>query len=439
MAKSKRKIYSNIQFDKIIGGGQALGELENGKKIMVWGVLPGEIATVQETKRKSKFSEGVATEIHKTSPERVKPQDPDSYLSTSPWQILDFAAENRYKADLINQAFELHGIQLNQPISIKTDNQIYGYRNKIEFSFWWDNDKNQLDLAFFRRGTKGKIPVQKTSLATDEINQAGQAVIEILRRRQIEAYDLKTVLIRSNRQKQVAVQLYVKDENFEPLTDQELQTIPNLINFELFFSNPKSPASVITKRLQTQNPGAVLTDQLLDTEFKYSTEGFFQINLPVYELALNDIKNFIDKIKPHSVVDLYAGVGSIGLTVAKNNLTLVEINQSAVQEMKNNIKNLARQNTKAILAPAEQALEYINSESLIILDPPRAGLHDDVVQKLLQEQPEFVVYLSCNPVTQARDVQKLIDQKQYFIIKNQGYNFFPRTPHIENLVILQKK
>lgn len=92
---------------------------------------------------------------------------------------------------------------------------------------------------------------------------------------------------------------------------------------------------------------------------------------------------------------------------------------------------------KAILAPSETALEHITGDSTIILDPPRAGLHQDVVDKLLEAAPERIIYLSCNPVTQARDVALLAEK--YGIHHHQGYNFFPRTPHIEHLVILDKK
>ena len=167
----KPVIYKDIKFTKIIGGGRALGELENGKKVLAWGVLPGEIADIKQIKNKSGFIEGVATNIKQSCSERVNPQDEDSYLSTSPWQILDFASEQHYKAALIEEAFEMHNIVLPNPIEVFTDNTEYGYRNKIEFSWWWDTDLNQLDLAFFRRSTKGKIPVTKTSLAPTAINQ----------------------------------------------------------------------------------------------------------------------------------------------------------------------------------------------------------------------------------------------------------------------------
>jgi tRNA/tmRNA/rRNA uracil-C5-methylase (TrmA/RlmC/RlmD family) len=137
-------------------------------------------------------------------------------------------------------------------------------------------------------------------------------------------------------------------------------------------------------------------------------------------------------------VDLYSGVGTIGLTIGGRQVTLVEVDEHAVREMRQNIAALGRENeATAVLAASEQALDYISGEACIIVDPPRAGLHEDVVERLLKEAPQRIIYLSCNPVTQARDVARLL--QKYDILAHKGYNFFPRTPHIEHLVVLGRK
>ena len=132
---------------------------------------------------------------------------------------------------------------------------------------------------------------------------------------------------------------------------------------------------------------------------------------------------------------MYSGVGTIGLTIGGPGTTLVEVNDSAVREMRRNI-NEAGKDATAVLAASEQALDYITTDKTIIVDPPRAGLHADVVARLLEQTPERIIYLSCNPATQARDVALLLEK--YQISHIQGYNFFPRTPHIENLIVLDK-
>jgi len=424
------------KLDKIVGGGQTIATLENGCKLFVWGGLPGETVDVQLTKKKSKLAEGIVVNVIKASKERIAPVDAESYLSTSPWQIMKFESEQNYKAALIEEAFELHNIVLPKPIEVYSDNNQYGYRNKIEFSWWLDKVTEQLDLAFFRRGTHGKIPVEGSNLANPNINRAAIALRDLLRvKSDIRAFMLKTALIRCDFNGNVAMQLYVKDPDFELLSNSELESLGkngDIVGFELIFSNPQSPASVITKRLQSW--GTInLTDRILDIPFTYAVEGFFQINIPVYEQALADMKQWIVEDKP--TVDLYSGVGTIGLTIGGENVTMVEINEHAYIEMRRNIKALDREKTvNAILAPSENALENIKNSSIIIVDPPRSGLHKDVIDKLFETTPERIIYLSCNPVTQARDVAILAEK--YGIKFHRGYNFFPRTPHIEHLVVL---
>ena len=433
--KKKTLPIVNVKLDQIVGGGQTIGTLESGKKIFVWGGLPGETVSAQITKKKSKLAEGVVTEVLKPSEKRITPKDIDSYLSTSPWQIMTFEAEQDYKAALIEEAFELHNIVLPDKIDIFTDNKQYEYRNKIEFSWYWNKQTEQLDLAFFGRGTHNKIPVEGTSLANPAINKAAIAIRDLLRTKpDVRAFMLKTLLVRCDMAGNIAMQLYVREPEFKEFEESEIKDL-GISGFELIYSNPQSPASVITGKIQ-QWGTTNLSDKILDIAFNYAIEGFFQINIPVYEQALKDMKKWVIKNKP--TVDLYSGVGTIGMTIGGENVTLVEINESAVAEMKRNIKMQDREKTiKAILAPSEKTLDQIKTDSTIIVDPPRAGLHEDIINKLIEVKPKRIIYLSCNPVTQARDTARLGDE--YGVKYHRGYNFFPRTPHIEHLVILDLK
>lgn len=436
----RKPTFATIQLEKIVGGGQALGTLDDGRKAFVWGGLPGETVTIRITKKKSHFVEGVVTEVLAASPERITPRDPESYLSTSPWQIMPLASEQHYKAALIEEAFELHDIVLPEPIDIFCDDIPYGYRNKVELSWYSDRAEDgteTLDLAFFRRGSKGKIVVDGTSLARPEINQLARQVRDLLRTKQVTARQLKTLLIRCNQAGNCVWQLYTKDRLGDVISPDEATAL-SAQGGEIIYSDPRSPASRITERLVCFGD-PVLQDTILGVPFRYATEGFFQVNLPVYEQALRDMQRFVPVQDGTSrpTLDLYAGVGTIGLTIGSDNVTLVEINADAVREMQRNIHQLGRRGqAKAVLAPSEQALEYITRDALIILDPPRAGLHADVITKLLATQPQRILYLSCNPVTQARDVALLATH--YGIAYHRGYNFFPRTPHSEHLVVLDR-
>ena len=257
--------------------------------------------------------------------------------------------------------------------------------------------------------------------------------------------------------------MYIKDRLPEIITADEAAKLPAQ-GGEIIYSDPRSPASRITERL-AHFGNTTLIDAILGIPFRYACEGFFQVNIPVYEQALRDMQEWVSRESSYwqlghhqkiirdprkvaqifsgvplaadqPILDFYAGVGTIGLTIG-GNVTLVEINADAVREMQRNITELGRTDARAVLAPSEQALNYITGKEIVIVDPPRAGLHTDVIAALLQQLPPRIIYLSCNPVTQARDVALL--QQSYQIAWHRGYNFFPRTPHIEHLIILDKK
>lgn len=435
----KKTTTHTVTIDRIIGGGQAIGTLENGKKALIWGGLPGEIVKFYVTKKKPSFVEGIVTSITNPSSERITPLDPESYLSTSPWQIMDFEAEQHYKAALVEEAFELHSIVLPDPIDIYSDGVTSHYRNKVEFSWFGDvnpaTEAETLDLAFFRRGSKGKIVVESCSLLPEPIMQLALEIRDLLHAHDISARVLKTLLIRCNRTGDCVWQLYVKDEQAaETVAEIDFSSI-DAQGGEVIYSDPRSPASRISRRI-TQFGDVTLSDTILGVPFRYATEGFFQVNIPVYEQTLRDMEPWVDAEKASGVIDLYSGVGSIGLTIGGDSATLVEVNEDAVREMRTNIIALGS-SARAVLAPSEKALDYIQAGSTVIVDPPRAGMHRGVINRLLEVAPPRIIYLSCNPVTQARDVALLSDR--YGIRHHRGYNFFPRTPHIEHLVVLDIK
>lgn len=425
-----------LKLDKIVGGGQAIGTLEDGRKAFVWGGLPGETVNVRVTKSKSNYVEAVVVDVISASQHRVAPRDPDSFLSTSPWQIMDFETEQIAKNNLIKEAYSLHGLKLPGQTEIYSDGRQYNYRNKVEFSWYGDINPSSgidtLDLAFFRRSSKQKIKVEQCSLLPDSMIALACEIRDFLQQKGVQAKQLKTLLIRSDQNSNCVWQLYIKQPTCDFMTSDEARQFKSL-GGEIIYSDPRSPASRITDRLMAVGT-TTLCDSLLGKDFTYPAESFFQINLPVYEKCLVDMKQ---SIKPDmEAIDMYAGVGSIGLTIGGENCTLIEIDKNAVDEMSRNIMN-QDSSARAVLSSSEQAIEYISNEKILIVDPPRAGLHKDVIAQIIQQLPPRIIYLSCNPVTQARDISMLIDK--YDIVSHQGYNFFPRTPHIEHLVVLDRK
>ena len=375
---------------ELVPGGRGIANLENGKKAFIWNALPGEEVEFETTKSKTHYEEGIATKIITTSPHRIAPKD-ECFLSTSPWQIIDYHEELIQKSKVVTDCFRQMHLDFTVQPTI-TDGRDFYYRNKMEYALYWSNEDDRIHLAFHARGTHRKNPITQSSIERPEIFAEASRIVDDLNTKHAEARTYQSLLVRCNQAGNVSSALF---ENHKPR--------PTM---------------------------ATLEDTLNNYKYTYSPNGFFQINLPVYEMVL---KQITQNIQTNKVVDLYAGVGSIGLSVARDkDLTLVEINESAFKEMQ---KNAAGTNAKCILAKAEDVTDYITPDCTVILDPPRAGCDAKLIDKLNEIMPKSIIYLSCNPITQARDVALL---KGYKITKVQPYNFFPRTPHVENLAILAK-
>ena len=382
----------HVEIEKLVPGGQGLATNREGIKGFFWNALPGETVLEYEiTKKKSHYFEAIALKIDSPSTHRIAPKD-SCYLSTSPWQIFDYDYELAQKQQILteilkkNQLFDLYDI--TSPIM--GDTHDFFYRNKMEYSLYYDYTDEKLHLGFHQRGTHRKIKVETSSIERPEIFKKAIGIIDELNTNHVDGRRYQSLLLRCNQNGEVAGGLY---ENHHP---------------HPIFEN--------------------LTDQILGRTYSYSPNGFFQINLPVYEMALAEIQKHVETTE---VLDLYAGVGTIGLSVANDkHLTLVEVDKNSFAELKNNVGNHS-----AVLAKAEEVTDFIQPDQTVIVDPPRAGLDPKLIERLLEITPNAIIYLSCNPVTQARDLKLLCTK--YQIEKIQAFNFFPHTPHLENLVILK--
>ncbi len=428
-----------VIIEKLVHGGQGLGTLADGRKVFVWNALPGETVQVRVIKTKKSYAEGIAEVVVKPSAERATPSE-ENYLATSPWQMMTYAAENKYKRQIVEELFAHEKVELPSVGDVVHDDRQWNYRSKMEYSLWGDDDG--LHLALHQRGSHGKQIVQGSKLALPAIDAAANAICAQLNSLGARAGDLKTIIVRCSQDGQAVGALYTKLDKFKELT-----LPPELKGLRVYHSNPRSPASVPT-RLLYELGDCLLHDELLGKQFVYDVDSFFQVNLPVFEQALTTIKAHITE---PDVVDMYAGVGSIGLSVTSGSVTLVELDPACVRMASQNAAassnslsgeggpstTVATTIATVVEASTEKALEYITGDSPVIFDPPRAGLHDKVVERVLDARPPKVIYLSCNPATQARDLAKL--QGDYTIEHFAVFNFFPRTPHIETLAVLTKK
>ncbi|MBQ6354907.1 hypothetical protein IJJ18_00555, partial [Candidatus Saccharibacteria bacterium] len=265
-----------VKIEKLVPGGQGIATLSSGIKGFFWNTLPGEtVLEYRITKKKSKYFEAVAEKIENPSPHRISPRD-DCFLSTSPWQIMDYDYELEQKRELLIEVFRQNDIEIN-PDEVQTDGNDFNYRNKMEYSLYYDKDLEKIFPAFHQRGAHRKIPIEKSSIERPEIFEKAKEIFADLNARGEEARKYQSLVLRCDQSGKVSGGLY---ENHQP---------------HPVFDN--------------------LTDEILGHKYSYSPNGFFQINLPVYEMALEEIKKHITTEK---VLDLYAGVGTIGLSVARD-------------------------------------------------------------------------------------------------------------------------
>ncbi len=436
-------MFEEVIIEKLVHGGQGLATLADGRKVFVWNALPGETVRVRIIKAKHSYAEAIAEEIVKASAERVEPSEAN-YLATSPWQMMTYDAENKYKREIVEELFAHEKVNLSKAdaanglAEVVHDDRPWNYRSKMEYSFWGDDDG--LHLALHQRGSHGKQIVQGSRLALPAVDAAANAVCAELNKFSVRAGDLKTVIVRADQQGRAVAALFVKRQTFDglfghsPETDMDTALPSELQGLRVYYSNPKSPASVTTDLLYELGD-CLLHDDLLGTSFVYDVDSFFQVNLPVFEKALTVIRKQLGDAPV--VTDMYAGVGSIGLSVASESVDLVELDPASVRMAAQNAETSLRRGGSAatvIEASTEKALDYIVGDRPVIFDPPRAGLHDKVTARVLEVQPKTIVYLSCNPATHARDLARL--QAAYDITHFEIFNFFPRTPHIETLAVL---
>lgn len=415
---------AELIIDKLVHGGQGLAHDDVGRAVFVWGALPGEKVEVRYTRIKKEWADAVAEEILTASDIRIIPEEPEAYLSTSPWQICQYEFENLQKSELLKEMFKSSNLKWHD---FYAPTERYGYRNKMEYNFWYDTEHNTVSLAMHARGSHNKNSVNGSCLAMPSINTAGKKIIDFLNNHSIGGRQLKSVVMRSDTSGNVEAVLYVTDKDVARLPWQKVQC-----GVTIAYSNPKSPASVITERLSSFGKG-FLEDTVLGTHYRYSPEGFFQVNVKVYEETLRDIQKFVTD---DDITDMYAGVGSIGMSLSYRSLISVELDEQSHIQALRNAENHA--NTTIVHASTENSLEYITADRVLIVDPPRAGLHKNVVAKIVEVKPKKVVYVSCNPATQARDIGELL-RVGYSAVFCRGYNYFPATPHIESLIILERK
>lgn len=430
-----------VTTEKFVHGGQALARVPQeppskhaGKACFVWGALPQETVEINLIKKKPDYVEAIVTKVIQPSAERIAAKEA-SYLATSPWQMLDPTKEQYYKQQIARETYQKIGdlnLHESEP-RIYTNDQWEGYRNKMEFSF--TEQEGRLSLAFFQRGGKARIAVDSSILCHPLINRTAQEILAWMNEQHIPIRSAKSLIVRTATntagETYAVAALFIKDRltfDYYPRLSLECK------GFQLYYSTHKSPASVVTDTLYSDGQD-YLEQAILGMDLRFGLLSFFQVNPPVFEQTLKDIAAFLDPTAP--LLDFYSGVGAIGLPLSqhRSSCICVDSNPQAIDFAHHNIAKNGI-NASAHCSPAETIVDMIQSDVQIILDPPRAGLHEKVINRLALRRPPRIIYLSCNLSTQARDIRML--SEYYRPVYFQLYNYFPRTPHIEGLCVLEK-
>jgi len=445
-----------LKFTKISKEGYSVCNTEK-ETIFSFGVLPNEYAIGNIlVKKKKKF---ISPEIiENPSPFRIKPRD-SSFLSTSFWQIATYEWQCKQKYKMLSDLFP--GKQIDEFVQAS---QRWGYRNKVEYSFM-END-GKLTLAFFDRLQKGKlIPVTYFSLVSEKVNLVAKSVLLWLIKFQIPEIALKSLTLRESKTdgRIIALLLFRHREKI-PLDCSTIKQIPNLNACIVAYSNPKSPASNIDE-VFFKYGRCELDEKIGARNFSYPIDGFFQNNLEMFPKILERMNeklygeilsekasrlnpgiespNMLSRISDSinlKILELYSGVGAIGQSLSNNklNITAVDISDTNIDYAHKNARQNYLENYVSIVSHSEKIEEsFFQDVDVLILDPSRPGLHPKVIKNIQKYEPHWIIYMSCNPITQSEDISKLLEC--YRINFLGGYDFYPQTPHLESLVILNKK
>ena len=418
-----------LEFDRLTPEGMAAAPMpETGDRVaLAWGVLPGERARVLPMRRQKGALLCRLVELLRASPERVAPRE-DHYLSCSPWQVTRYGAQVEAKRRVLENLFP--SVTLERFVAAE---RVWGYRNKMEFSF--TEHEGRLQLAFHERGhSQRRLPLPEgCQLAGPAMNAAALEAVTWLATRGIRASAVKSLIVRGSRATgRVMVGLYVMDDNFPA---GEL-TLERSAGWAVYYSDPLSPASVETRLLDRRGADH-LVERVAGVDLAWPLEGFFQNHAEVFELAVDEIRRRIPETA--RIVELYSGVGAIGLALCDKaeEILAVESNQAASAWAERNRHAAGAENYHPRAARAELCAEEILLPSdVVVVDPPRTGLHPRLVEALARVRPRRIVYLSCNPANQARDAAML--GAIYRAVTLVGFDFYPQTPHLESLLVLER-
>jgi 23S rRNA (uracil1939-C5)-methyltransferase len=468
--RKKLPLLENITITDVAAEGKSIARVDD-YVVFVPYVVPGDVIDIQVKRKRHRYAEGVAVKFHQYSEQRVTPFCQHfGVCGGCKWQCLPYEAQLQHKQKQITDNLERIGkIELPEISPILGSKQTTYYRNKLEFTFsnkrWLTEEEIQQDVKYDQMNALGfHIPgafdkvlaIEKCWLQTELSNEIRNAIRDFAIENNFPFFDLRNqegilrnMVIRTSTTGELMVILLAKIEQQEEMVlfEKLLQFVGNQfpqITSLLYVVNNKRNDTFADLEVNVFKGNDHIFEEMEGLRFKIGPKSFYQTNSEqAYELY-KITREFAGLTGNELVYDLYTGTGTIANFVAKKAKKVIGIEYvpEAIEDAKVNSALNQIDNTLFYAGDMKDMLtqEFINEHGrpdVIITDPPRAGMHQDVVDTLLFAHPERIVYVSCNPATQARDLA-LLDEA-YQVKAVQPVDMFPHTQHVENVVLLEKR
>ena len=469
MGKNRRKkIFEDLEIVDAGAKGKSIAFAPDGKVVFINNAVPGDVCTIQTTKKRKSYYEGSAISFSKYSEKRVDPKC--EYFGTCggcKWQFMDYSHQLYYKQkEVENNLIRIGKIELPEIARILGSKKQYFYRNKMEFSFsnskWLTLDQIKSDeiienrnaLGFHIPGMWDKIlDIDACYLQRDPSNdirnyvknKAEELNLTFFNNRHKEGF-LRTLMLRtsSTGDLMVLLQFFYEDQtNRELLLDAVSAKFPKITSLQ-YVINSKGNDTIYDQDVICYQGNDYIFEEMEGLRFKINAKSFYQTNSEQAFELYKITREFAGLTGNETVFDLYTGTGTIAQFVSKKAKKVIGIESvpDAIEAAKENAQFNNIENTEFYVGDMKKVFndDFVNQHGIpdvIITDPPRDGMHKDVIKQLLKISADKIVYVSCNSATQARDLELL--DVDYIVSKSQAVDMFPQTFHVENVVLLEKR
>jgi 23S rRNA (uracil1939-C5)-methyltransferase len=460
-------LLEKVRITDIGAEGNALARVEN-LVVFVPMLIPGDVVDIRVIKKRKKYLEGRVVKFHEYSSDRIEPRCIHfGVCGGCKWQHLPYALQLHYKEKQVrDNLIRIGKIELPDINPILGSSDIFQYRNKLEYTFsdkrWLTKEEVDSGIHFEKEGALGfHIPglfdkvldIKECHLQPEPSNSIKNAVREYANRNKLQFFDLReqkgflrNIVIRNSLEgKVMVIVVFFHDdaEKREALLDFLISEFPQITSM-MYIINAKKNDSLNDQNVILYKGDNYLVEKMEGLKFRIGPKSFYQTNTKQILKLYNVVKDFAELSGKEIVYDLYTGTGTIANYLAgyADKVIGIEYVEDAVLDAKinseiNNIKNTLffSGDIKDVLSEGFFTLN--GKPDVIITDPPRAGMHEDVLKTIAEAAPDKIVYVSCNPSTQARDISLL--SENYIVSRIQPVDMFPHTHHVENVVLLKRK